>query len=122
MKISTTHKEFADHLRAQTALEYPERFLGPNWKDVLNFWIFIDTLNEDQWKSIKDAHYSLRLHECNLAIDAAWLAAWLAAGAGGCDAALFTSGYAACEIIGSHILKEQGKSLVSFPLYLKFSQ
>jgi hypothetical protein len=48
MKISTTHQRFADLLNDQTALEYPERFLGPNWKDVLNFWLYLDTLSDEK--------------------------------------------------------------------------
>jgi hypothetical protein len=54
MKISTTHQRFVDLLNDQTALEYPERFLGPNWKDVLNFWIYLDTLSIKRLKSINE--------------------------------------------------------------------
>ena len=54
MKISTTYQRFADFLDNLTNLEYPERFLGPNWKNVLNFWIYLDTLNDDERILIND--------------------------------------------------------------------
>jgi hypothetical protein len=131
MKISKTHQRFADRLGNQRALEYPEEFLGQNWKDVLNFWFFMDTLTEEQIKSISDAYFSLssderhfayladsdaaqvatgysaaRLAARDAAFDAAWYAAWDAAG------------YATYELICSHIFKEKGKSLVFLPLFL----
>jgi hypothetical protein len=56
MKISRSHRRFALCLEDQTALEYPERFLGPNWKDVLNFWIYLDELSVDELY-IMYAHY-----------------------------------------------------------------
>jgi hypothetical protein len=52
VKISRSHRRFALCLEDQTALEYPEDFLGPNWKDVLNFWIYLDTLSEEQIKIV----------------------------------------------------------------------
>ncbi len=45
MKISTTHQRFVRILSNQRALEHPEEFLGPNWKDILNFWLYLDTLS-----------------------------------------------------------------------------
>jgi hypothetical protein len=117
IKISKTHKKFADHLDDQTALEYPERFLGPNWKDVLNFWIYLDTLSvydfeifnmcnwdlEDLWTSrclaIKAAEYTIgRWHVRH---SASATGTWLGS-------------YATCELIGSHNLK----SLNFLPLFL----
>ncbi len=119
MKISKTHKRFADRLKDQTALEYPERFLGPNWKDVLNFWIYLDTLSREELVLIDRLYFALddlRLldelswkvakdtigHEC---VWAAWYATPTGAGVG-----------AARELIGSHKLK----SLKFLPLFLNF--
>jgi hypothetical protein len=53
MTYSKTHQRFADHLNNQRALEHPEEFLGPNWKDVLNFWWFLDGLSNNQLGSIR---------------------------------------------------------------------
>jgi len=47
MNYSKAHlllaKDFPD------VLTEPEKYLGPNYKTVLNFWSFMDTLNGDQW-------------------------------------------------------------------------
>ena len=127
MKISKTHQRFADRLRNQRALEHLEEFLGPNWKDVLNFWLYLDTLSYDQWKSIIDAYCSLSHNERQLArrascVAARAVAASYAAGDAGFyaagDAGFYVAGYATYELMGSHILKSQGKSLVSLPLFL----
>ncbi len=124
MKISTAHQRFAERLRNSRVLDYPEEFLGPNWKDVLNFWLYLDTLNEEQWNSINS---SLSSYEHRLALNAAWNAARAAVGYAACYAAdyaawsvaaLFSARYATDELIGSHILQEKGKSLVFFPMFL----
>ena len=59
MKISTAHQIFADRLKDQTALECPERFLGPNWKDVLNFWIYLDTLSREDFDIVGKRYCAL---------------------------------------------------------------
>jgi hypothetical protein len=136
MKISTTHQEFAEVLENQRALDHPEEFLGPNWKDVLNFWLFIDTLTQEQWNSIRNAYYSLsrdellgsQLAASDAARDDVWYDAWYAANAAVTVAmavagnsaryAGYASGYATQELIGSHILQEQGKSLVFLQMFL----
>ena len=59
MKISTTHQKFADQLDDQTALEYPERFLGPNWADVLNFWLYLDTLSDEDLEIVFNRYLAL---------------------------------------------------------------
>ena len=56
MKISETHQFFANWLNTQRALSNPDEFLGPNWKDVLKFWIYLDTLSDEQL-DIVDSQY-----------------------------------------------------------------
>jgi len=117
MKISKTHKRFADRLKDQTALEYPERFLGPNWKDVLNFWIYLDTLSDDdlrlieeQYCALDDSH-TIRCRTWKATKDtvgyycqnAAWGATFTLIGA-----------CATYELIGSHKLE----ALTVLPLFL----
>ncbi len=125
MKISKTHQKFANTLRNQRALDNPVEFLGPNWKDVLNFWFFLDTLTEEQWNSINsslssDERQLARRASCVAAravaaSDAAWDAAFFAANY---VAGSYAAGYATDELIGSHILQEQNKSLVFLPMVL----
>ena len=47
MIISKIHRDLATST-SSTLLECPEGVLGPNWKNVLNFWIYLDTLNSGQ--------------------------------------------------------------------------
>jgi hypothetical protein len=129
MKISKTHQEFADYLNNKRTIDHPDEFLGPNWKDVLNFWIFIDTLNEEQWNSIKEQYWALDTED-NLN-DYYWKTRDYAIEATDqdvVDAAHFSMSYyitgyfcaidVTYELIGSHILQEQGKSLIFLPMFL----
>jgi hypothetical protein len=116
MKISTTHKRFADRLRGQPALKYPEYFLGPNWKDVLNFWIYLDTLSDDDIRLIDMRYFAL--WDLNTLRNLAWKAAKDTIGVYYAEASILTPTYAGTyvtsELIGSHKLK----SLKFLPLFL----
>jgi hypothetical protein len=127
MTYSKPHKRFADRLNNQRALEHPEEFLGSNWKDVLNFWWFLDGLSEEQRKIVRQRDWALDAAARVAAYDAA-AAAYDAAAAAydaaydAYDAAAYasgnTAGYATLELIGSHRLLEQGKPLTFLPLFL----
>ena len=119
MKISKTHKKFADRLNNQTALEYPERSLGPNWEAVLNFWLYLDTLSVEErriinWRYLdldEDSRISAKTSAYEAAKDTIgneckW-AAWEVT-------PTFASAYATLELIGSHKLE----SLTFLPLFL----
>jgi hypothetical protein len=119
MKISKTHKEFADDLKDQTALEYPERFLGPNWKNVLNFWIYLDTLSDEDFDIVTKRYLDLDAD----ARVSAWDNAFKATEATICDdyvyviwysAGIDASVYATLELIASHKLE----TLNFLPLFL----
>jgi hypothetical protein len=128
MTYSKTHKRFVDELENQRALEHPEDYLGPNWKDVLNFWWFLDGLSEEQRKIVRERYWDLDYKVRGAAGDAAdaAYAAYDAADADDADvayaaadaAADAAAGNATFELIGSHILLEQGKSLTFLPLFL----
>jgi hypothetical protein len=75
--ISKTHKRFSERLGIPRVLENPEEFLGPNFEAVLNFWLFLDELSEEQWRVVNERHwafynenYSEWRKAVNLAIDA----------------------------------------------------
>ena len=117
IKISKTHQKFADHLDDQTALEYPERFLGPNWKDVLNFWIYLDTLSVEENKLINKHFWAL--NDWITLRDLAWKAVkdtieYYNANEAWFSTAGIATRCATCELIGSHNLK----SLNFLPLFL----
>ena len=40
-----------------SALTQPEEFIGRNWKNVLNVWIYLDTLNSAQLNQINSICY-----------------------------------------------------------------
>jgi hypothetical protein len=134
MTYSKTHQRFADRLNNQRALEHPEEFLGPNWKDVLNFWWFLDGFSEEQRKIVWERYQALDDDVWDSARDAADDAACVAAG-NACvaayaacvaayaawDAAYVAAAvslYATYELIGSHRLLEQGKPLTFLLLFL----
>ena len=117
MKISTTHQKFADRLKDQTSLEYPELFLGPNWKNVLNFWLYLDTLSDEKlnlvdrlYSSLDDLgtlkRFSWQAAEATICNDYAHEAWWATP--------TIVYGYATLELIASHNLD----SLKFLPLFL----
>ena len=127
MKISTIHQKFADYLEKPEALQHPENFLGPNWLTVINFWLFLDTLSKEQLKTVTDCYDAAWWHTRNAARYAAWYdvalsaarpADWTTAGEAAWGAAFGeAAAWATLEIIGSHILIEQGKSLFFLPMF-----
>jgi hypothetical protein len=126
MIYSKTHVALLDKLNNQGVLSQPEDFLGPNWKDVLNFWFYLDTLSLEQLE-IADKHYlnmgnivyfsAIHVATCYSSIT---LDASLAQDISHC--AYTTYGPVAAtsthELIGSHFLLENGISLEFTPLLL----
>jgi hypothetical protein len=129
MTYSESHQKFAEYLESPEALTNPQDFLGPNTETVLNFWKWMDSLNEDQWKIVTDRYSNLDVAARNAAGYAAGYAAWNAAGDAARDAAREVSrdvaGYAArnaariatLELMGMHIILEQGKKLTFVPMF-----
>jgi hypothetical protein len=128
MKISKAHQIFADHLDNQNALEYPEPFLGPNWKDVLNFWLYLDTLSREDFDIVGKRYCALgrvdtlksltrkaaRDNICYYYVYAT--AAWVVTPTLTCIPASVgvTCVYATLELIGSHNLE----TFTFLPLFL----
>ena len=122
MKISKIHQRFSDRLKEPRALTNPEDFLGPNWEDVINFWFYVDTLNQGEIIKTNGRYWALNVVMRESAVraardsaeevvgwkvrSAAWFAAW----------GVF--GYVTYELIASHKLLEQGKSPTFLPLCL----
>jgi hypothetical protein len=59
MTYSKIHQNFSQRLNQPDALTDPEKYLGPNWKDVLNFWIYLDSLSEHEREAIVERYYAL---------------------------------------------------------------
>ncbi len=59
MTYSKIHKRFSKRLNKPEALTNPEKYLGPNYQDVLNFWIYLDTLSKQEREEMNDCYLAL---------------------------------------------------------------
>ncbi len=130
--ISKIHKLFSERLRNTRVLENPEEFLGENFEAVLNFWLFLDDLSEEQLRIVKKRDFvffkenrSEWRKATNLAIAAseevvglgyAYEACWVAWVATNSSAAYWTTR----ELIGMHkIHEDHQKPLTVFQMFLE---
>jgi hypothetical protein len=123
MTYSKIHKLFSNYLKQPDALTNPEKYLGPNYQDVLNFWIYVEGLSKQEKKEMRQRYWDLDedVRDCAFfaAMDAAdgvvgWRfreAAW--------NAAWGVGGRATLELIGHHKLLEQNKTPTFLPLCAK---
>jgi hypothetical protein len=132
MNYSKTHQRFSTYLKVPESLERPEDFLGPNYAAVLNFWSWTDTLTARQpnevalrWQTYydlgqccsvvaEDASYAVDPKAAHAAWEATWLDVWMNGGDWGVARAIT---WATQELIGMHILLEQGNQLVFVPMF-----
>jgi hypothetical protein len=130
MKISKTHRRFSEELIEPKALTNPEDYLGPNWQDVINFWLFIDGLSESEISKIGDRYWDLDYHVREADYSFSYCAAKEIVGVNVRNAALWAAyevtvlvvfDFATSELIASHKLLEQDKTLVALPLCLKYT-
>jgi hypothetical protein len=81
--ISKIHQEFSRRLNNPRVLSNPEEFLGENFEAVLNFWLILDELSEEQWRVVKEryrAFYDENRSEWGKARDLAMYASVVGAG------------------------------------------
>jgi hypothetical protein len=125
MTYSKIHQAFSECLEQPDALKNPEKYLGLNYQDVLNFWIYLDTLSDKEKEEMRQCYLAL---DENMR-DSAWIAARDAAeevvGWGfriaAWNAACVVTGWwvfgeATLELIGHHKLIEQNQT----PLALQY--
>jgi hypothetical protein len=129
--ISKTHKRFSESLNNPRVLENPEEFLGPNFEAVLNFWLILDDLSEEQIKVVKErynAFYVENLSECvkaiNLARDASYdvlgVYSYHAGYAAGYVTKSETALWVTRELIGMYkILENHQQPLTFFQMFLE---
>jgi hypothetical protein len=110
--ISGRHQEIASWICEPEVLTNPENYFGPNYKTILNFWIYWWGLTKEQryecWLNYLNTDFSFRTsseHYSEL------LARQVA------DRRIVDHlrGYE-CEILVAHKILESGKSLVFLPL------
>ena len=131
-RISKTHQLFSDSLRILGVLESPEDFLGPNYKEVLNFWLILDELSEEQLRVVKErysAFYNENRSELRKAANLAWETAEEVVGVtyaneASCATYDVTISDVACrvtpELIAMHkILEDHQQPLTFFEMFLE---
>jgi hypothetical protein len=77
--ISKSHKLFSERLRNTRVLTNPEEFLGPNYEEVLNFWLILDELSEEQWRVVKKRYRAFHIEntsEWSRTVNLAWNASY----------------------------------------------
>jgi hypothetical protein len=128
MTYSKIHQKFSEHLKNPNVLTNPAKYLGPNYQDVLNFWIYLDSLSEHEreemgkrfWDLDGDVRISAIITASDAAIEvvgedfryAAWCAAYDVTGRG-------VFGDATLELITHHKLIEQYKTPTFLPIVVK---
>ena len=73
--ISKIHKRFSEYLNNPRVLTNPEEFLGPNYEEVLKFWIILEELSKEQLRVVKerdDAFFNENRSEWRKAEDLAY--------------------------------------------------
>ena len=137
MTYSKSHQKFSTELQNPESLTNPQDFLGPNYETVINFWLYMDSLTETQWKEVarrydaldSDARFAAGAAVSYAAGAAAWSAVSYAAGYAASYAAGYAAEYAAgsaaryaawdatWELMGIHTLLNDGKTLLFVPLF-----
>ncbi len=125
MTYSKIHKRFSERLYQPDALTDPEKYLGPNWEDVLNFWIYVDSLSKQEREEMAQSYWALDFNvresariasrdvaEEVVGEDFRYAAFCAARGATG----WWVFGFATYELIAHHKLLEQNKT----PLALQY--
>jgi hypothetical protein len=132
MKISEAHQNFAARLQfhygipKQEVLSHPEKYLGPNWEAVINFWLYFYTLSKEQLNVVHKRYVSLRdyLDEVN---DNFWDVTWDVARStitvehlriAGDSVAYDVAAWVTYELIGLQKLLDLGYQPAFFPLFL----
>jgi hypothetical protein len=107
---TTRHKQISEQLNDPRVLTIPEKYFGPNYKPLLNFWIYWDSLSsiqrcdyQDLIKNLGDsiwpkAYYEARRSSEKVMNCAVSLHCW------------------ELEIVGMNKIIEEGKSLTFIPL------
>jgi hypothetical protein len=114
MKISNAHQRLSNRLKNPEVLTIPEPYLGPNWETVLRWWLYYESLIDDQvnelyrrWLAIDDVTY-----------DRAWDLAREVIGMDNRREVYYVTTYPAItmELIAMHLLFERGHQLTFVPL------
>jgi hypothetical protein len=118
MKISNDHQRFANHLGTEEVLTNPEPFLGPNWETVLRFWLYYESLTDEQQNELHRRYWAIDRDNRNRSCVLAYNAAYEVIGEDNIQEAWEVTSYSPItyELIAMHLLLERGHSLTFVPL------
>jgi hypothetical protein len=120
MKISNTYRRLSVAFKNQYILTNPEPFLGPNWETVLRWWLYYESLTDDQVNEFRRRRlYAIDNETCIRAWGLARNAADEVIGEYFRDKIKNISPYPGTlttELIAMHLLFERGHQLTFVPL------
>jgi hypothetical protein len=119
MNYSKHHTWFADDLteyysiNEQDVLDFPENYLGPNYKEVLNFWFYKDSLTRERLDIYSKSYWEIdrqtRKESRKIAIETASEVI---------DTRFVDYLWAVeCEIIAAHLYLERNIPFTFLPLF-----
>jgi hypothetical protein len=132
MTYSKIHQRFAGDVVDR--LIEPEKYMGPNYKEILNFWWFLEGLNDSQWENVGERYSLLGENfkhnglvvsnslKVQMAVESTviWGAAQrVCVGEGRHIDQVYAVEWATDELISMHLTLEQMHSLVYVPLFDK---
>jgi hypothetical protein len=118
MKISNAHQRISNYLNNPEVLTNPEPFLGPNWETVLRWWLYWESLTDEQQVELWSRYIAINGDTRDRARALARNAAIEVIGADNMLAVCGAAPYSAItmELITMHLLFERGHQLTSVPL------
>jgi hypothetical protein len=119
MKISKTHQLLSNRLKNPEVLTNPEPFLGPNWETVLRWWLYEESLTDEQRNELYRRYWTIDSDTYNRARGLAINTAIEVIGEDNKRAVFLVSPYPeplTMELIAMHLLFERGHSLAFVPL------
>ena len=112
--ISRSHKQISDNVNREI-LTSPQDYFGPNYKDLLNFWVYYETLSEYQlgnvWEKIYAMDFDTGRQARDLIIKLSDQVDWF-------NVPPSFMSIVDLEICFAHLILERGGSLVFLPIYL----
>lgn len=106
------HKQISEELNDPEVLTSPEKYFGPNYKTLINFWIYWDSLSLTQRCDYQDLLNSLSYNIWNQAYHEARRSSEKVEN---CAVSLLCWEME-MEMVGMHIILDEGKPLTFIPL------
>jgi hypothetical protein len=118
MKISKTHQLLCLVLKTPKVITNPQKFLGPNWETVLRWWLYWESLTDDQRNELVRRYWAIDNDTHNRAYNLARDTVLNVIVGKNRQAVYNSTQYPAItyELITMHLLFERGHSLTFVPL------